>query len=419
MLSFFDQAMVSGVSFITTILIGRACGAEELGIYSLAFTLVVLATNLQTSVFTSPYTIYSSRMPQDERREYAGTVLIHCLLFMAISSAMLLLFAFGSMLSQHQSSFTPVVWMLAASMPLLLLREFLRRFAFAHLQIWTVLAVDTTTSFFQLAGLVFLTANGWLSAWHVFAIMGLACALVGGATLILMKSDFSVDLGRVIPEFKRSWQLGRWMLASRLAAMAQMYSIHWLLAMLVSTAATGVYAASMVVLLLANPFVIGIGNLLEPRASHAMAKGGIRELIDTVWKATLLLGIVMGAYCLLAMAFGGPVVALLYKGNEYAHQGATVAVLALASLVNAWEMGAIHGLRVLERPDLSFRAGIFSFSVTILIGVLLIRPMGTLGGACAILVGDSVGAAARWFYFSRLIKNASKESEAILTLVNP
>lgn len=45
-LSLLDQAVVSGTSFITTLLIGRICGAEELGIYSLAFTLIVLGTNL-------------------------------------------------------------------------------------------------------------------------------------------------------------------------------------------------------------------------------------------------------------------------------------------------------------------------------------------------------------------------------------
>src|SRR5207249_4408654 len=33
-LALLDQAVVSGSSFLTTILIGRWCGAEELGIYS-------------------------------------------------------------------------------------------------------------------------------------------------------------------------------------------------------------------------------------------------------------------------------------------------------------------------------------------------------------------------------------------------
>jgi O-antigen/teichoic acid export membrane protein len=402
MLSLLDQTIVSGASFLTTILIGRICGAEELGIYSLGFTLVVLAINLQTAVFTSPYTLYSNRMAEDERRRYAGTVLIHCLLFIAISSALLLAFGFGSAYLQPQSSFTPVVWMLAASMPLLLLREFLRRFAFARLRIWTVLALDTAVSVLQVGGLFFLVAYDLISAWHVYAIMGLACALVGAITFVLMKSEFSIGFWRVIPEFKRSWHLGRWMFASRLTTMTQTYAIHWLLAILINTAATGVYSGSMVVLLLANPFVIGIGNILEPKAAHAMAKGGVRDLFNTVWKATVLLGCVMGAYCILAICFGGPIVAWIYQGSEYAHQGATVAVLAVASLVNAWETGAVHGLRVLERPDLSFRAGLLSLGLTIVVGALLIRPLGTLGGACAMLAGDAVAAAVRWTYFSRL-----------------
>src|SRR2546429_36531 len=40
-LALIDQAVVSGTSFLTTILIGRWCGASELGIYALGFSLLV------------------------------------------------------------------------------------------------------------------------------------------------------------------------------------------------------------------------------------------------------------------------------------------------------------------------------------------------------------------------------------------
>ncbi len=403
-LSMFDQTIVSGTSFLTTIMIGRVCGAEELGIYSLAFTFVVLATNLQTAVFTTPYTIYATRLPRSERREYAGTVLMHCVILMAAATTLLVLAGFGWMLLGTKSPLSPVIWMLAAAMPLLLLREFVRRFAFAHLQILSVLALDVALAVIQIGGLMILLLNGWLSAFSVYLVMGMACAIAGGVTLLLMKADFSVGLARVIPELKRSWLLGRWIVASRVTALFQTYAVYWLLALLVSTAQTGIYSASMVVLLAANPFVIGIGNILEPRAAQAMAEGGVRELSRVVWKATLLLGGVMGLYCVLVVFAGGSIVAWLYQGSEYANQGPTVAVLALAALVNAWETGAVHGLRVLERPDLSFRGGFLSLGITLVVGILLVRPLGTLGAACAILAGDAAAATVRWIAYSRLSK---------------
>ena len=234
--------------------------------------------------------------------------------------------------------------------------------------------------------------------------MGVACATAGGGTLSLLRDGFSIRLKSVLPELRKSWLLGRWIAATRVAALVQTYAVYWLLAAALGTAATGVYTASMTLLLAANPFVIGIGNLLEPQAALAMAEGGVIQLRLVVWKATQLLGSVMGIFCGLLFVFGGWLVAALYSGNQYENQGPTVAVLALAVLINAWETGAIHGLRVLERPDLSFRASLLSLCITLALASLLIRPFGTLGAALAVMSGDAAAATVRWIAFIRLSK---------------
>ena len=40
-----DQAVVSGTNFLTVVLVGRACGQEELGYYSLGVTVLVPLLN--------------------------------------------------------------------------------------------------------------------------------------------------------------------------------------------------------------------------------------------------------------------------------------------------------------------------------------------------------------------------------------
>jgi len=147
--------------------------------------------------------------------------------------------------------------------------------------------------------------------------MGVACATAGGGTLSLLRDGFSIRLKSVLPELRKSWLLGRWIAATRVAALVQTYAVYWLLAAALGTAATGVYTASMTLLLAANPFVIGIGNLLEPQAALAMAEGGVIQLRLVVWKATQLLGSVMGIFCGLLFVFGGWLVAALYSGNQY------------------------------------------------------------------------------------------------------
>jgi O-antigen/teichoic acid export membrane protein len=411
-LSLIDQAIVSAANFLTTVVIGRVCGAEELGIYSLAFTVVVLITNLQTAVLSTPYTIYGNRLSGVDRQELAGSVFAHCLMLITATSLCFALVAIGFTFFQPASRLTNVLWVLVASMPMFLLREFVRRFAFAHFKIVAVLAFDIIATAIHFAGLAFLFRNELLSTVNAYLVIGASCAIAGGAGLAYLRKGISIRRSRVFPELKRSWLLGRWLAATRAASLAQAYLVYWILAVVIGTAATGVYSACMTLLLAANPFIIGIGNVLEPRAARAIDDGGVPQLREVVWKATLLIGTVMGGYCGLLIFFGGWIVPLLFKGQQYENQGATVAVLALATLTNVWATGATHGLRILERPDLSFRASLFSLLITLLLSFILVPAFGLLGGACAVLAGDTAATIMRWIVFWQLSSESIVDSNS-------
>ena len=71
-----DQSVYSGTNFLTTVLLGRLCGADELGTYSLAFTLLVLAAAAQESLVSTPYMIYAQRRRRAALRCYAGSTLV-------------------------------------------------------------------------------------------------------------------------------------------------------------------------------------------------------------------------------------------------------------------------------------------------------------------------------------------------------
>ncbi|MEQ1904386.1 MAG: lipopolysaccharide biosynthesis protein [Pirellulaceae bacterium] len=407
-LSLLDQTIVSGTSFLTTVMIGRVCGAEELGVYSLAFTLVVLLTNLQTAVLSTPYTIHGNRLSGQERHEFAGSVFVHCLMFMAATSLCLALIAIGLFVFQPSNSYIYVMWGLAASMPLLLLREFVRRFAFTHFQILTVLAVDISATVIHFFGLWLLLQNELLTTVNAYLVIAVSCAIASGIALAYLKNGIAVRWHNVFPELGRSWLLGRWLAATRGASLVQSYAVYWILAGFIGTAATGVYAACMTLLMAANPFIIGIGNLLEPQAARALAQGGVSQMRRVVWHATLLLGSVMGLYCGALVFFGGWIVPLLFKGQQFENQGAVIAILALGTLTHVWATGSTHGLRILERPDLSFRASILSLVITLTLSVILVPLFGLLGGAWAVFAGDIAATTMRWIVFLQVSKERDK-----------
>src|SRR5581483_3323402 len=77
LLALADQVAVSGTSFLVTLVLGRCASAEELGQYTLGFTLVVLLIGVFESLLTIPYTVYGNRRSDGERRVLAGSVLVH------------------------------------------------------------------------------------------------------------------------------------------------------------------------------------------------------------------------------------------------------------------------------------------------------------------------------------------------------
>lgn len=404
-LSILDQGIVSAASFLTTLLVGRIAGAEQLGIYALASTIAVMAAAIQTALVSIPYTIYSHRLTPRGQRVAAGSSLVFCAAAAVLMAAGLLAASLLAVGLGDRSPLTAVLLTLAAAMPCLLLREFVRRYVFAHLRIGLALLLDAGVVALQVGGLFLLVAGGWLSAVTAYVVLAIASGTVAAAGLLKLRRHFRLQRARLLPELCRNWRLGRWVVASHAAAMFQTYAVHWLLALLLGAASTGVFAACMTLLLLANPLMIGIGNVLEAKAAHAWAKHGRPGLRRVVWSTTALVGGALAVYCLTIMVVGGPLVAWLYDGPQYEGQAATVAVLALSALVGSLDLGAAHGLRVLERADLSFRASVLSLLVTLIGGATLIGSMGTLGGALAVCAGNIAGAVARCGTFAWLSRD--------------
>ena len=53
---------LGGTNFFGTVIVGRWCGLNELGLYSLAFGVMILISVLQQSLILNPYAVFSNRL---------------------------------------------------------------------------------------------------------------------------------------------------------------------------------------------------------------------------------------------------------------------------------------------------------------------------------------------------------------------
>jgi len=402
-LALFDQCIVSGSRFVTTVLIGRVAGAEQLGEFALAFSLALMIAIAQETLVSTPYTLFCNRYEGKARAEFAGSVLAHCGGLTLLVMAGLALFSLFLSYYSPSSDFGQLILILATITPFLLLREFARRFAFAHLRMRVAVAVDLGMAIVQICGLIWLAAIDSLSAINALWVIGLAAAVSSAGWLIYDHQMFSVRWQRVVPEWLRNWSSGKWLFGGSMVSAATGASLYWILALMSGLTATGIFAACMAIVQFANPVVLGLSNVLEPSTARAFAEGGHAKIRQVVQMGQLSLAIVLTLFCTVVIFMGADVIAYIYHGSEYANHDHTVIVLAFSTLVAALELAPSFGLRVMERSNHIFFVKLLQASIIFIVLISFVSKYGMLSAAYALLAGSVAGASMLSLEFFRQV----------------
>ncbi|NOJ43324.1 hypothetical protein [Bradyrhizobium australiense] len=406
-----DQAVVSAASFLTTILIGRFAQSSELGLYSMGFSLLVTCLCILESLISTPYTIYQHRS-FGMAAEHAGASLGQTGLLSALVAIALAATAWGLSARGTWPELVTLFWVLAAVAPLVMLREFCRRLAFAHLLMAQALILDTVAAAVQLAALGWMGWTGHLSGISAYAALGSACAVAGIMGLYVVHANFTVRIDQIWAATKESWGLGRWLLAAHLTSAVQGSLVYWLLAWLAGTMATGIFAACMSIALLSNPLILGAGNLLTPKLALAWQKGSGERLRRESIQAAMWLGAAMVLFCVAALLVGDVVMQFLYKDADYAGQSHTITVLMVAMLVMAVGIPANDALTSMEHTRVIFWTALWAAVVTGSLVWCLVATWGSVGAAYGILAGNVVRSTARWIALLSLVPSAGTRANA-------
>jgi O-antigen/teichoic acid export membrane protein len=401
LLSLGDQAVASITNFATGVIIARASSKEQFGLYMLGFTLILLVTDLQTSLIATPYMVYAPRLKGKAHALYGGSTLIHQLVFSFLTMIGLACGAFATRFGVGPPGLGSVLWALAAVVSLVMLREFVRRICFAGLQLRTVFVFDTCIAIGQIGGLLLLAHFGLLSATVAYWLIGSVCGIGALWWLRLNRRSYNLRLDESVADLKRNWAFAKWVFASGLLSTASTNLYPWLIAFFHGTAAAGVFAACLGVVSASNPILLGIQNLIGPKIAHEFATNGPRALRRMVLKISAGLALPISLLTLVLMLWGGRFIALLY-GHRYAGNGAVVAVLALNILITAVGFAFSRALFAIERADLDFWLNVVTIFIMVTLGLALVRAYGPLGAAFGLLGANLVTQTIRAGAFLRL-----------------
>lgn len=400
-----DQAVVSGANFATVVLLARSGTPADLGRYSLALAVVVLLRGVQEQLIGAPFLVYCHRYKRQARRCYAGSSLAHHLLLGAASAAALLGVWLAWRSWGNDAALGGVLGAVAAVIPFLLLREYVRHLAFAELRLGEVLLADTAVAAVQVAGMACLAGTGRLTIPAAYLVLGVASALMGIGWLARRRRAFRFHRRQMVPHFRANWRLGRWALASMFVGNASGYLLPWVLAAVHGQAATGRYHASLTLINIANMVVIGLSNVLTPRAAAAAAHGGTAALCGVLRRAVGCMVLWLVPFALVMYLLGERLAHLVYGWRD-AQAAWLLTLLSLGLLANALGIVAGNGLWALDRPAANFRADVTGLVVLVGAAWWAIAVLGVPGAALAVLASALAAASVRWTALYMRIRHA-------------
>jgi O-antigen/teichoic acid export membrane protein len=390
-----DQAVVSGTSLLTTLLIARWSNPTELGIYVVGASLLLSVLAFQESLILEPYLIQRHDM-QGSLAEGAGSFLTLSVLFSTGSILILIVLAVGFLKWGTSPELVATTWLIAGIIPFALTRNFARRFSFARLEFGHALVLDTAVALIQISMLAWLGTSGRMSALSAWAAFGAANAVAAVGWLYCARREFAIRLQHVRTVLKRAWPLGKWLLVGQITALVQGNIAYWLLMGLAGAAETGVFAACMSIVGFANPLLLGLGNSMMPRSVFAWKNNGARALWHEMNRSTVLIAVLMTAFSLAILIAGEPVMRLLFHGAEYDGHRQTLTVLALSLLAGSLGAPAQFALAAMQRPRLIVVSSVAGAIVTVVLVLALMGRFGLVGAAYGFLGGSAAGSIGRW-----------------------
>ncbi|MEM1062269.1 MAG: lipopolysaccharide biosynthesis protein [Planctomycetota bacterium] len=411
-MSVFDQAVVSGATFATSVLVGRFGGTEALGVYALAWSTLLFVRGIQQHLISSSYTVLCRQRTGRRLALFGGSSVVQFAALAVVVGLASLAVSYGSAFVGRGGTLGPVFAVLAVAGPAILLREFLRAYEFAHFRTPSALVIDVVVAAVQLSGLGLLAYAGRLDGPTALGSLGVACGAAAFVWWLRSADRIKIDRRLLWPHARRSWRFGRWALASQLIGSSALMLAPWVVAAVRDESETGLFAAGSTLVGLANVFVIGVCNYITPKMSEAFVDGGTGRLNQVVGKTVVLYLTTLCGFVVAAVTVGTWAAGAIY-GEAFAAAGPVIGILAADMIVNAMSITFGTGLCAMRRPRANFGADVVAISVSLTATVGLTIPFGPTGAAAALLIGGTAEAATRGMIYRKVLREeAARERRA-------
>lgn len=374
----YDQALVSGVGFFTTVFLGRHLEMEAYGFFMLAYLSVIFLGTLQTALITQPLNLIGA--VRDPAANLGHLVSLQRLQLAWLPLSVVLLGCISYLFFPQPALFIAAAVYLCAFQ----LQQLLRRYWYTCGQINRAFVNDSICYGAQLAGLAVLGLQGSFDAVQAFYSLALASlfAFAVGWRHLRSQPRRAFPLRDVVAEH---WNLGSWLLLGTVSSYAATQLYPYMLAEQ-GPGMVATFAASANILNGLNVFVQAASNYLPIRAKQVLHRDGVPGLRRFLARIGLMIFPLAAVFCAAVEWWADDLLGWLY-GENFADSGNVLRIFAVGAL--GWTLFPVvyAGILALGQTSIVFVSNAIATLFAVTAGWWLVRHHGAEGAALAVNAG--------------------------------
>lgn len=404
-----DQAVVSGVNFLTGLMLARFLGMAEFGRYALAWMIVLFANSIQIAVVLEPMMSIGPKQPPEGRRAYYTAL--------AIQQGVLSLLTAGLIAGGvHLAGIHMPGWKteglalpLAAVVVAFQFQEFLRRYFFCIGRPRVAMYSDMIRYFGQIAllvaAVVFAMAAGDPS-FKVTSIVALWAIAAAGAIAALVSLPLFVrplfDWSVLRTTTVRHWQSSKWLLPS---AIIYWFSGHFFIiaaGFFLGAATVGAIRAAHNLIAITHILFQAWENIVPARAARIYHAQGARALGDFLRRVAISGGLTTALIIIAVNIQPGALLGMMF-GQEYAAYGDLLLYYGACYMFLFFSLPLKAGLRAVENTKLIFLGHLAVSVFTLATFYSLVSTFGVHGAMVGIVCTSVILVTVLWMGLRRIL----------------
>ncbi|MEM9683945.1 MAG: oligosaccharide flippase family protein [Pseudomonadota bacterium] len=383
-----DQALVSAVNFLTTIIVARMVDIEEFGIFSIAWMIILLSKDLQNAAINAPMMSIGPKQDMKDLPFYYGAALVQQFGFATVSFLLVVLGSVVATLIYPDVLAPGFALALACAVVADQMQDFIRRYFYANERPFAVLVNDVINYGSRLVILVILFQTTMTDSVGILWVMCI-CAVAGIAAGAVTFGAVRLDRQWIISIARRHWGFSKWTSGNSILRWFSGNLIILMSGTVLGPQAIGAIRASINVLAPRNVLILGLNNIVLVRGSRIFQSDGKIGLRRYLLKVTALGVSFDVVLAIVAFAFAEEIMYYLY-GPEFVPYAFIIYWLACTNIIHFFSFPIGMGLQILEITRPYFISALIEAAFGITASYFLVRWFDLPGTLFGLLVANVI-----------------------------